>query len=146
MLCFRNGSWFKSEGAGQLLISATMGRQLIPFVMNHDRVKIGQPPWLPQRIVGRGRLDVTRWCADKWCLGPAPREQVPRGRTAADGRVASPAGSVSEPARPETAGNTPRDLTSRPTASESNKESWDFDKSDQDFGEKRNPPKPHASP
>jgi hypothetical protein len=24
--------------------------------------------------------------------------------------------------------------------------SWDFDESEQDFGEKRNPPKPHASP
>jgi hypothetical protein len=58
----------------------------------------------------------------------------------------SPAGSVSEPARPETAGNTPQDLTSRPIASESNKEFWDFDEDEQDFGEKRNPPKPHASP
>jgi hypothetical protein len=54
MLCFRNGPWFKSEGAGQLLISATMDRQLTSFVMSHDRVKIGQPPWLPQKIVGRG--------------------------------------------------------------------------------------------
>jgi hypothetical protein len=25
-------------------------------------------------------------------------------------------------------------------------ESWDFDEDEQDFGEKRNPPKPHASP
>jgi hypothetical protein len=25
-------------------------------------------------------------------------------------------------------------------------ESWDFDESEQDFGEKKNPPKPHASP
>jgi hypothetical protein len=60
MLYFQNGPWFKSEGAGQLLISATTGRQLTPFVMNHDLVKIGQPPWLPQKIVGRGRLDVAR--------------------------------------------------------------------------------------
>jgi hypothetical protein len=58
----------------------------------------------------------------------------------------SPARSVSEPARPEIAGNTPQDLTSRPTASESNKESWDFDEDEQDFGEKRNPLKPHADP
>jgi hypothetical protein len=58
MLCFRNGPWFKSEGAGQLLISPTMGRQLTSFITSHDRVKIGQPPWLPQKIVGRGRLDV----------------------------------------------------------------------------------------
>jgi hypothetical protein len=78
MLYFRNGPWFKSEGAGQLLISPTMGRQLTPFVMSHDRVKIGQPPWLPQKIVGRGRLDVTRWRADKWCLGPAPEGASPK--------------------------------------------------------------------
>jgi hypothetical protein len=60
MLRFQNGPRFRSEGAGQLLISATMGRQLTPFVTNHDRVKIGQPPWLPQKIVGQGRLDVAR--------------------------------------------------------------------------------------
>jgi hypothetical protein len=78
MLCFGNGPWFKSEGAGQLLISATMGRQLTPFVMNHDRVKIRQPPWLPQKILGRDRLDVTRWRADKWCLGPAPEGTSPK--------------------------------------------------------------------
>jgi hypothetical protein len=51
-----------------------------------------------------------------------------------------------ELARLETAGNTPQDLTSRPIASESNKESWDFDEDGQDFGEKKNPPKPHANP
>jgi hypothetical protein len=45
MLCFRNGPWFKGEGTGQLLISATMGQQLTPLVTTHDRVKIGQPPW-----------------------------------------------------------------------------------------------------
>jgi hypothetical protein len=56
------------------------------------------------------------------------------------------AGSVSEPAHPETAGNTPQDLTSRPITSKSNKESWDFDENKQDFGEKKNPPKPHANP
>jgi hypothetical protein len=120
MLRFRNGPWFKCEGAGQLLISATMDRQLTLFVMNHDRVKIGQPPWLPRKIVGRGRLDVTRWRADKRSLGPAPEgsksQEAGRWWTAA---WQSPAGSVSEPARPETAGNTPRDLTSRPIAPES---------------------------
>jgi hypothetical protein len=56
MLCFWNGPWFKSEGAGQLLISATMGWQLPPFVTDHDCVKIGQP----QKIVGRGQLDMTQ--------------------------------------------------------------------------------------
>jgi hypothetical protein len=60
MLCFQNGPWFKSEGAGQLLTSAMMGRQLTPLVTTHDCVKIGQPPWYPQKIVGRDRLDVTR--------------------------------------------------------------------------------------
>jgi hypothetical protein len=54
VLGFRNGPRFKSEGAGQLPISPTMGWQLTPFVTSHDRVKIGQPPWLPQKIVGRG--------------------------------------------------------------------------------------------
>jgi hypothetical protein len=78
MLGFRNGPWFKSKGEGQLLISPMMGRQLTPFVMIHDRVKVGQPPWLPQKIVGRGRLDVTRQCADKWCLGPAPEGASPK--------------------------------------------------------------------
>jgi hypothetical protein len=118
MLCFRNGPWFKSEGAGQLLISATMDRQPTPFVMNHDRVKSGQPPWLPQKIVGRDRLDVTRRRADKWCLGPAPEgsksQEAGRWRTAV---WQSPAGSVSEPARPETAGKTSQDpaLTTRAT-------------------------------
>jgi hypothetical protein len=42
--------------------------------------------------------------------------------------------------------NTPQDLTSRPIASEPNKESWDFDEHERDFGEKKNPPKPHANP
>jgi hypothetical protein len=42
-----------------LPISPMTGRQLTPFVMSHDRIKIGQPPWLPQKIVGRGRMDVT---------------------------------------------------------------------------------------
>jgi hypothetical protein len=105
MLGFRNGPWFKSEGAGQLPISPTMGRQLTPFVMIHDRVKVGQPPWLPQKIVGRGRLDVTRRRADRWCLGPAPRGSKSQG--AGQWWMAawrSPAGSGSEPACPETAG------------------------------------------
>jgi hypothetical protein len=56
------------------------------------------------------------------------------------------AGLVSEPVHPETAGNASQDLTSRPITSESNKGSWDFDESEQDFGEKRNPLKPHDSP
>jgi hypothetical protein len=31
-------------------------------------------------------------------------------------------------------------------ASKPGGESWDFDKDEQDFGEKKNPPKPHANP
>jgi hypothetical protein len=85
---FQGGPWFKSEEAGQLPISPTTGRQLTPFVMSHDRVKIGQPPWLLQRIVGQGRMDMTRRRANK-CASVRPlREQVPRSRTTADGRVA----------------------------------------------------------
>jgi hypothetical protein len=56
VLCFRNGPWFKREGAGQLRISPTMGQQPTPFVTSHDRIKIGQPPWLPQKIVGPGPI------------------------------------------------------------------------------------------
>jgi hypothetical protein len=56
VLCFRNGPQFKSEGVGQLRISPMMGRQPTPFVMSHDHIKIGQPLWLPQRIVGPGPI------------------------------------------------------------------------------------------
>jgi hypothetical protein len=31
-------------------------------------------------------------------------------------------------------------------ATEPDQKSWDFNKDEQDFDEKRNPPKPHASP
>jgi hypothetical protein len=31
-------------------------------------------------------------------------------------------------------------------ASGPEQESWDFDEDKQDFGEKKNPPKPHANP
>jgi hypothetical protein len=57
-----------------------------------------------------------------------------------------PAKSILEPARPETAGKAPRDLASRPTVSEPDEESWDFDGNGHDFGEEKNPPKPHANP
>jgi hypothetical protein len=33
-----------------------------------------------------------------------------------------------------------------PKAFEPSQKSWDFDESEQDFGEEKNPPKPHASP
>jgi hypothetical protein len=147
MLCFRNGPRFKSEGAGQLRISPTMGRQLTPFITSHDRIKIGQPPWLPQKIVGPGPIgrDVTaRGQVVPWSSPRGSKSQgAEQWRTAA---WWSPAGSVSEPAHPETAGNAPQDLTSRPMAPEPDRESWDFDEDEQDFGEKKNPPKPHANP
>jgi hypothetical protein len=58
----------------------------------------------------------------------------------------SSAGSGLEPVRPETAGRTPQDLTLMIGATKPDQKSWDSDKDEQDFGEKRNPPKPHASP
>jgi hypothetical protein len=51
-----------------------------------------------------------------------------------------------EPARPETAGEVPRDLASKPATSRPDEESWDFDGNEQDFGEEKNPLKPHANP
>jgi hypothetical protein len=44
------------------------------------------------------------------------------------------------------AGDIPRDLTLRPATSRPDKESWDFNGNKQDFGEEKNPPKPHANP
>jgi hypothetical protein len=37
-------------------------------------------------------------------------------------------------------------LDSRPTVSKPDEESWDFDWNVQDFGEEKNPLKPHANP
>jgi hypothetical protein len=56
-----------------------------------------------------------------------------------------PAGLDLEPARLETAGRVSHNLTSKPTTSGPDKGSWDFDGNKQDFGEERNPPKPHAA-
>jgi hypothetical protein len=147
VLYFRNGSRFKSEGAGQLRILPTMGWQLTPFVMSHGRIKIGQPPRLPQRIMGPGPIG-----RDATAHGQVVRRSSPRGsksQGAGQWRTTawrSPAGSVSEPARPETASNTPQDLTSRIMAFRPDRESWDSDGNEQDFGEEKNPSKPHANP
>jgi hypothetical protein len=147
VLCFRNGSRFKSEGAGQLRISPTMGWQPTPFITSHDRIKIGQPPRLPQRIMGPGPIGRGAMACEQVVLQSSPQGSKSQGagqrRTAA---WRSLAGSVSEPARPETAGNTPQDLTSRLMASRPDKESWDFDGNKQDFGKEKNLPKPHANP
>jgi hypothetical protein len=51
-----------------------------------------------------------------------------------------------EPAHLETAGGVPRDLASKPTTSRPDKESWDFDGNEQNFGEEKNPSNPHANP
>jgi hypothetical protein len=100
-----------------------------PSVMRHDCAKIRQPPWLPQRIMGPGRLDVMQRRTDKRRLDSDPEGASPK-----------------EPERPEAAGDTPRDLTSRSITSRPDDGSWDFDGNEQDFGEEGNPPKPHASP
>jgi hypothetical protein len=55
-------------------------------------------------------------------------------------------GCVLEPARPETAWRTPQGLASTTRSTKSNRRTWDFDEDEQDFGEKKNPLKPHASP
>jgi hypothetical protein len=57
-----------------------------------------------------------------------------------------PAGSDLEPACLKIAGGVPRDLASKPATSRPDKESWDFDGNEQDFGEEKNPPNPHANP
>jgi hypothetical protein len=140
MLCFRNGSRFKSEGAGQLRVSPTMGWQLTPNATSHDRAKIGQPPRLPQRIMGSGPIGHDATARGQVVLRSSPQGSKPQG--AGQRRMAarrSSAGSVSEPARPETAGNTPQGLTSRMMASRPDRESWDLD-------EEKNPLKPHANP
>jgi hypothetical protein len=55
-------------------------------------------------------------------------------------------GHVLEPARPETAGKTPQGPASMTRSTKSSQRPWDFDEGEQNFGEKKNPPKPHASP
>jgi hypothetical protein len=147
VLCLRNGSRFKSKGAGQLRISPTMSWQLTPLIMSHDRIKIGQPPWLPQRIKGPRPIGHDVAARGQVVLWSRPRgsKSLGAGRQRA-AAWRSPTGSVLESVRPETAGNIPRDLTSRLATSRPNEESWDFDGNKQDFGEEKNLPKPHANP
>jgi hypothetical protein len=58
-----------------------------------------------------------------------PREGKSRGAGQQRPAMRRPAaGSVLEPAHPETAGDTPRSLTPRPTIFEPDEESWDFDR------------------
>jgi hypothetical protein len=51
-----------------------------------------------------------------------------------------------EPACLETAGGVSCNLNSKTATSGPDKESRDFDGNKQDFGEEKNPPKPHANP
>jgi hypothetical protein len=44
------------------------------------------------------------------------------------------------------AGKTPQGPASTTRATKKDRRSWNFDKDEQDFGEKKNPPKPHVSP
>jgi hypothetical protein len=71
------------------------------------------------------------------------RRKFPGGNTSA--RDPQP-GRIMEPARPEAVGGTPQDLTLVIGATKPDQKSWDFDEDEQDFGEKKNLPKPHASP
>jgi hypothetical protein len=131
VFCLRSGSRFKSEGAGQLHISPTMSWRLTPFVMSHNHVKIGQPPWLPQRIMGPGPIGRDVAARGQVVLRSSPQGSKSQGaRQRREAAWRSPARSVLEPAHPETAGNTPQDLTSRPMTSKPNKESWDFDRNE----------------
>jgi hypothetical protein len=96
--------------------------------MRHDCVRTGQPPWLPQKIGGPepiGRDAAAHGQVARWCR---PRESKSRGVEHQQAAAwQPPTGSVLEPACPETTGDTPRSLTSRPTTSEPGEESWDFD-------------------
>jgi hypothetical protein len=97
-------------------------------VMRHDCARSGQPPRLSQKIGGPEPMG--RDAAARGQVAPRskPRENKSRG---AGHQLAAmrqpPASSVLEPACPETAGDTPRDSTSRPTTFEPDEGSWDFD-------------------
>jgi hypothetical protein len=80
-----------------------------------------------KRSGDQSRWDVILWRADKYCLGPSPERTSPEESDKLVAMRQPPAGSVLKPARPETAGDTPWDLTSRPTAFQPNERSWDFD-------------------
>jgi hypothetical protein len=100
----KNGPLFKRERADQLRIPPTMCSQLLP----------------PMGSDATARRQV------------APRSKPQESKSQGDGRQQAaarqpPAGSVLEPACPEAAGDTSRSLTSRPTISEPDEESWDFD-------------------
>jgi hypothetical protein len=96
---------------------------------------------------GDSEVKMTRPAAGALCRpqrGTRPEAaQVPRKQHAGS---RPPAGLSLEPVHLKTAGGIPRDLASKPATFRPNQESWDFDKNEQDFGEEKNPPKPHANP
>jgi hypothetical protein len=85
-----------------------------------------------------------------WRTAPATAwEQDPKWRKFPGGGTPARSRQPGRPlelARPETAGGTKRNPASTTRATKPDRKPWDFDKSGQDFGKKRNPPKPHASP
>jgi hypothetical protein len=94
-------------------------------IMRHVDMKSGRPPRLSQKIGGPEPMGRDATTHGQVARG-SPRGQVPRSRTPARGWKQPPASSVLEPARPETAGDTPWGLDSRTTTSELDERSWDF--------------------
>jgi hypothetical protein len=87
-------------------------------------------------------------------LATSALRRPPRGNETRGGASSQEAHAGSRPpAGPHRGAGSPRDgweNFARPDlgdwSDQAGPESWDFDESEQDFGEKRNPPKPHASP
>jgi hypothetical protein len=52
--CHKSGSQFKSGRSGSVEYFTHDELATDPLVMCHNLVKIGQPPWSPQRVVGAG--------------------------------------------------------------------------------------------
>jgi hypothetical protein len=110
----------------QLRTSPMMCWQLFPssHVMSMHRVSNHHS--CRKRLGDQSRRDVTLWCMDKWRLGLSPERTSRAGHQLAAMRQ-PPASSVLELARPQTTGDTPRDLTSRSMAFQSDERPWDFD-------------------
>jgi hypothetical protein len=120
-----NGPLFKRERACTSGSVAHLTHNVLATASSRE---VGNRRGCHKRSGYQNRWDATLRRADKWRLCPNPRENKSRG---AGHQLAAmrqpPAGSVLEPACPETAGDTPRDSTSRPTTSEPDEGSWDFD-------------------
>jgi hypothetical protein len=87
-------------------------------------------------------------------LATGALRRPPRGNETRGGASSQEAHAGSRPlAGPHLRAGSPRDgweNSVRPDlgdwSNQAGPESWDFDEGEQDFGEKRNPPKPHVSP